>query len=97
MEKPEKIVLSHLRAADGGARLILQIEKTTAGETERENLTVFSARFSRAITPGELTEEEYERYRYEADYCEAVGVGMRSLGAGTESRARLLQKLKVLP
>ena len=95
MEKPEKIVLSHLRAADGGARLILQIEKTTAGETERENLTVFSARFSRAITPGELTEEEYERYRYEADYCVAVGVGMRSLGAGTESRARLLQKLKV--
>ena len=29
MEKPEKMVLSHLRAADGGARLILQIEKTT--------------------------------------------------------------------
>lgn len=95
METPDKIVLSHLRAADGGARLILGVERTCAGETVQENLTVFSARFSRAIVPGEITEEEYRHYREEADFCEAVGIGMRSLGAGTESRARLLQKLKV--
>ena len=95
METPERIVLSHLRAADGGARLILGIELTRAGETERETLTVFSARFSRAIRVGEITEEEYEGYRHEADYCEAVGIAMRSVGAGTESRARLLEKLRV--
>lgn len=95
MEKPDRITLAHLRAADGGARLILGIERTCGGETERETLTVFSARFSRAIGVGEITEEEYEHYLREAEYCEAVGVAMRSVGAGTESRARLLQKLKV--
>ena len=95
METPERIVISHLRAADGGARLILGIERTRAGETEKETLTVFSARFSRAIRAGEITEEEYEKFRHEADYCEAVGVAMRSVGAGAESRARLLQKLRM--
>lgn len=60
-----------------------------------ENLTVFAARLDRVPPVGEISPEDYDFFCREAEFCEAVGIGMRSLGAGLESRARLLQKLRV--
>lgn len=75
--------------------MILQLECTDGEVAERENLTVFASRLDRVPPVGELSPETYEHFCREADFCEAVGIGMRSLGAGAESRAKLLQKLRV--
>lgn len=95
MRNPEQIRLVALRAADGGARLILRLECTGEDGTEREDLIVFSSRLDRVPPLGAVSPETYEYFCREADLCEAVGIGMRSLGAGAESRAKLLQKLRV--
>lgn len=95
MQKPEEIRLYALHAADGGARLILRLERTGEDETVREDLTVFAARLDRIPARGVISPEEYDFFCREAELCRVVGIGMRSLGAGLESRARLLQKLRV--
>ena len=79
-----------VRAADGGARLLLSIR---CGEV-RESLSVLAARISRVPALGGISEEELQLYRAEAEIAEAVTAGLRALSAGGCSRRGLLLKLR---
>ncbi len=86
--------LLSVRAADGGARLLLALEISEEGILKKETLSVFAARFSRLPDLGELDEETLSYLRREAALCEALGMGLRSLAACGGSKTRLQQKLR---
>lgn len=81
-----------VRAADGGARLLITLE---AGENApRETLAVYAARLSHLPTVGEIGAAALSHLRRESAVCAALGIGLRSLAASGGSRVRLLQKLR---
>ena len=84
-----------MRAADGGAHLLIEIEVTEKGETTRETLALLSARLSRLPRVGEIDAGTLEHLRREAAVSEAIGAGLRSLGANGCSAKHLVQKLRV--
>lgn len=94
MKRSESIRICDLRAADGGARYIVAVERSSANERVREEHTVLAARFEKPPEKRELDEAEYAILCREAEICDAIGMGMRMLGAGNNSRLRLWQKLR---
>lgn len=87
-------VLSGMRAADGGARLLLQVQVQTPLCSEVKTLSVFSARLQRMPRCGALTEEEYRLLCEEAELTHAMDIGLRLLGANGVSQLQLVQKMQ---
>lgn len=86
--------LCRVSAADGGAHLILTVECTEAGVTQREKLSVLTSRLPAMPKTGSLTPETLSFYREEAAVAAAITAGMRILGAGGSSGRALRQKLR---
>lgn len=83
-----------MRAADGGAHLLVEIEQRKGEEVIRETVALLTARLEGLPTVGEIGEEELLHLRREAEICDAIGAGMRSLGANGCSARYLAQKLR---
>jgi SOS response regulatory protein OraA/RecX len=94
MTTDRKIELSHVRAADGGARLLLHVKLSQGDQVSREILTVFAARLPFVPQCGVLSEDEYERLVAESKMTGALDMGLRLLGAGAVSQLRLIQKMR---
>ena len=83
-----------MRAADGGARLLLHIKILQGEQVSREILTVFAARLPYVPQCGVLSECEYEGLVAEDQMTKALDMGLRLLGAGAVSQLRLIQKMQ---
>ena len=88
-----RIEILSVRAADGGARLVLTLECVSEDEKKRETLSVLTARVSRVPQKGKIDADTYELLHREHALCAALTTGMRSLSAGGGSRLQLWQKL----
>ena len=84
-----------VRAAEGGARLILQLESELGGEICRESLTVLTSRMKNVPQKGLCDEETLLFLRREHALCAALAMGLRSLASGGYSRLQLRQKLSL--
>lgn len=84
------IEILSVRAADGGARLILQVE---SGEGCRETLSVLTSRMPNVPKKGAIDAEMLLFLRREHALCAALQMGLRSLATGSSSRVQLRQKL----
>ena len=80
-----------VRAADGGAHLLVEI---ACDDGTRESLALMTARLSRMPQVGAVSEEALAELRQEAEICAAIGAGLRCLGAGGSSKRRLVEKLR---
>lgn len=80
-----------VRAADGGAHLLIEI---AACDGARETLTLLTARVAHLPQVGAVSEEALAELRQEAEICAAIGAGLRCLGAGGSSKRRLVEKLR---
>lgn len=89
----DRIEVLSVRAADGGARLVLGVESESVGEKSRETLSVLTARLSRMPQKGVIDEETLLLLRREHALCGAISMGLRSLSAGGGSHVQLRQKL----
>lgn len=87
--------ICHLRAADGGAHLLVEVEVTCGEEHSRETLVLLSARLSHLPLVGEIDAASLQELRHEAQVCAAIGAGLRSLGASGCSAKHLAQKLRM--
>ena len=85
--------ISQVRAADGGARLLVELTCVREGETQKEILSLLSARLSHLPGIGEISPETVCELRQEAEVCAAVLAGLRALGAFGASPRRLIEKL----
>ena len=83
-----------VRAADGGAHLLIEVEIWEKGERKREVLTLLTARLEQIPQMGSLSLEALEALRREAEVCAAIGAGLRCLGAVGSSGKRLVEKLR---
>ena len=83
-----------MRAADGGARLLLHIQISQGEQASREILTAFAARLPCVPQCGVLSECEYEGLVAEDQMTKALDMGLRLLGAGAVSQLRLIQKMQ---
>lgn len=83
-----------MRAAEGGARLLLHIKILQENEVQQEILTVFAARLGRVPQCGALEEREYEDLVAESEMTKALDMGLRLLGTGAVSQLRLIQKMR---
>ena len=83
-----------MRAAEGGARLLVEIEQKKGDALTRETISLLTARLGELPTVGEISEEELLHLRREAQICDAIGAGLRSLGANGCSARHLAQKLR---
>ena len=83
-----------MRAAEGGARLLVEIEQYSEDGAMREALSLLTARLEAIPRVGEISEEELLYLRREAQICDAIGAGLRSLGANGSSAKHLAQKLR---
>jgi SOS response regulatory protein OraA/RecX len=93
MTMADLIEILCVRAADGGARLILTLECEIAGEKRRETLSVLTARMSRVPQKGEIDASAFAFFHREHALCAALAMGLRSLPAGGGSCLQLRQKL----
>ena len=82
-----------VRAADGGARLILQLECDVGGEVSRESLTVLTTRMKNVPQKGLCDEEAVLFLRREHALCAALAIGIRSLASGGCSQLQLRHRL----
>lgn len=80
-----------VRAADGGAHLLVEI---ISGDGARETLALMTARLTCLPQVGPLNAEAMAALRQEAEICSAIGAGLRCLGAGGSSKRRLVEKLR---
>lgn len=83
-----------LRAAGGGARLLVDIETLEQGAPKRETLSLFSSRISRLPKVGAIDAAKLSELRREAECAKALECGMRVLAFGRCSRKRLAEKLR---
>ena len=93
MTMADRFEILSVRAAEGGARLVLTVESEAEGEKSRETLTVLTARFMRAPQKGEIDAQMLANLRREHALCAALQTGLRSLSASGSSRLQLRQKL----
>ena len=84
-----------VRAAEGGARLLVEIEARVGEARQKEVLSLLCARLTRLPQRGGISLEEVEELRREAAICAAIGAGLRALGASGSSRRHLIEKLRV--
>ena len=90
----ERVEISRVRAADGGAKLVLSVTIAEGGQTRKEELPVFASRFEKAPAAGEIDAETLAFLRREAALCAALEQGLRSLSVGSVSRVSLTRKLR---
>lgn len=90
----DRFTLCSMRAADGGARLLLLIRAESACGVRDEALTVFTARLCATPRLGTLTEEQYAFFLREAELTKAMDAGLRFLAAGAASRLQLVRKMR---
>ena len=90
----ERVEITRVRAADGGAKLVLSVTIAEGGQTRKEELSVFASRFEKAPAAGEIDAETLAFLRREAALCAALEQGLRSLSAGSVSRVSLTRKLR---
>lgn len=83
-----------MRAADGGARLLVEIEQKEGETLTRDTLSLLTARLDELPSVGVIDEAELFSLRREARICDAIGAGLRSLGANGCSARHLAQKLR---
>ena len=88
------IRLCAVRAADSGARLLLELSHCEEAQTRKETLCVFAKRLQRVPVVGPVSPDTYANFLHEAAVCEAVTLGLRLLAYGALSRVRLIQKLR---
>ena len=84
-----------LRAADGGARLFVEVETTTAEGSTRQTLSLLAARLSHLPQVGVISPETASELRHEDAVCAALGAGLRCLGSCACSAKHLTEKLRV--
>ena len=84
-----------LRAAEGGARLLVEIEQVVGESTTRYTLSLLTARLCELPSVGEIDEAELSHLQREARVGDAIGAGLRSLGANGCSARHLVQKLRM--
>lgn len=89
----DRIVLKGMRAAAGGARLVLTVELEAGGEARTERLAILSARLEKLPQLGELDGDTYAALLHEAAVSDAIERGLRCLGAAGASHAALAVKL----
>ena len=89
-----KVKVLRVRATDGGARLCLTIEHTDGERTEREALTLYTARLSHTPKAGEIDEETLAFYREENAFSKAWESAMHSLAYSAGSALQLKKKLR---
>lgn len=94
MMNKEFIRICGMRAADGGAHLLVEIEQKKGDEVTRETLSLLTARLGELPVIGEIGEDMLLDLRREAEICDAIGAGLRSLGANGCSARHLVQKLR---
>ena len=84
-----------LRAAEGGARLLVELEVAEGEECTRETLSLLAARLERLPAVGEISPETVLELRREDRICAALGAGLRMLGSNGCSARHLIQKLRM--
>ncbi len=89
----DRFEILSVRAADGGARLVLALESERGGEKTRETLTVLTARVGCVPQKGAVDAETLAFLRREHALCAALATGLRSLSAGGGSCVQLRQRL----
>ena len=82
-----------MRAVENGARLVINLEISTASGVEKQVLCPLTSRLDAVPRVGIITEEELSFYREESLFADALAMGYRYLGAADRSPAALLQKL----
>ena len=87
--------ICRLRAVDGGAQLLVEIEVTYAGVRQRETLCLLAARLERMPVVGEISPETVSEMRHEDRICAAIGAGLRMLGSNGCSAKYLVEKLRM--
>ena len=86
--------INGVRAADGGAHLLVEVVFLENGERRRETLTLLTARVGQMPQVGEISPGTLDDLRRESCVCAAIGAGLRCLGAGGSSARRLVEKLR---
>ena len=94
MTTKEPIAVCAVRAADNGARLLLEIAHGRGSDARRETLCVFAARQAHLPVRGVITPDTYADFVREAAICEAMTLGLRLLAYSGVSQARLREKLR---
>lgn len=94
MNKQATCRIRNLRAADGGARLLVEIETTENGQATSETLSLLAARLGRMPHVGEISLETVSELRREHGICAALGAGLRMLGSNGCSAKHLVEKLR---
>ncbi len=85
--------LLRIRAADGGAVLLLSVEYDGETGPERRELSVFAARLEKMPETGLISHELLEMLCREDAMYHAMSAGMRALSAGDVSGANLTWRL----
>ena len=83
-----------MRAADGGARLLLCVRTESEGGVRDEVLSVFTARVAKMPKIGALNGEEYAYLAQESEITKAIDMGLRLLGFSGASRVQLIEKMR---
>jgi SOS response regulatory protein OraA/RecX len=89
----DRIEILNVRAADGGARLVLTLVCEGATEKTRETLCVLTSRMPSVPQKGVVDGETLVFLRREHALCAALATALRSLASGGGSRLQLQQKL----
>ncbi len=84
-----------LRAAEGGARLLVELETAEGEERTRETLSLLAARLEHLPAVGEISPETVLELRREDRICAALGAGLRMLGSNGCSARHLVEKLRM--
>lgn len=84
-----------LRAAEGGARLLVELEVAEGEERTRETLSLLAARLERLPIVGAISPETVLELRREDRICAALGAGLRMLGSNGCSARHLVEKMRI--
>lgn len=90
----KSIRITALRAAQGGARLVLHIEITTETGVEKRVLSPLVARLDTLPAVGTVSEELFALYLAETELADALERAYRYLGAADQSPAAMRKKLR---
>lgn len=92
MTHNSEFFIREVRAAEGGARLLVELVERETGEAQW--LSLLCARLSRLPQKGDVSPETVCDLRREAAVCDAISAGLRALSAVGCSPRHLIQKLR---
>lgn len=90
----QSIRICSLRAADGGARLVMNIEITAETGVEKKVLSPLVARLDALPGVGPISEGELALYLAETTFADALARAYRYLGAADQSPVAMRKKLQ---